>query len=130
MRIDKLKKIKVKKSLKEGRTAKDAMLDANYAPATAHNATQKRVVQECQNEIAKELKAQDYTAEVLIAKTESIIKNAQDKGDITNQHRGVENIARFVGIDKPSTQNINVYQVAESLNKDNRILTKQALPDE
>src|SRR3990172_6731459 len=53
--INPIKKIRVKNRLLNGENAKQALLNEGYAPSTAHNATKKKVVRDCKDEIIEEL---------------------------------------------------------------------------
>lgn len=80
--IDKIKYIRVKQSLLNGDTPKQALLDANYSIATAHNATKMSVVKHCQEEIAKELQGV-ITVEMVLKRIDEDRTNANSKGDFS-----------------------------------------------
>lgn len=111
--VNPIKKHKVKEALKAGIDAKNAMIKAGYSPNTAKHACVEKVVRDSQAEIIEEMRAKDITCDYLIKKTEAIITKADKKGDITNQHRGIENIARFVGIDKPQSNITNIWNISD-----------------
>lgn len=81
---------------------------------------QKCLEQEAKRDAKAQIKAKDITVDWLIEKTENITEKAETRNDFSNVHRGIENIARFVGIDKQSSIITNVYHVASnSVDKNN-----------
>ena len=123
--IDTLKRIKYKQGRKAGKSRVRALKDAGYSIASAeHHSHELGVVKCVEAELKKELKAKDITVDWLIKKTVGIMHQAETQGDFTNQHRGIENIGRFVGVDKSSSIITNVYQL--SLSADTTTLTTAA----
>lgn len=97
-KINPIRKRIVKRELKKGRDAKGAMLKANYAPMTAHNATKTVVVKTCQAEILAEFDKSKITPEYVLKEIERLKVMAMEKGDLSNFSRGVEMLGRYLAL--------------------------------
>ena len=107
--INPIKKAIVKRSLMQGNGAKQALIEAKFAPATAHNSTTNTVVKECLAEIAAEmLSFKDLTPEHFTKKSNLIFAKALSlkKPDLTNAMRATEFQGRISGIDRISPATI------------------------
>ena len=87
MNINKTKKLMVKQSILKGKSYKQAVLDAGYAPASAHNATQLGVVKQCIDEIEASIRDKvtvDYVLSKLLKEVETA-KKSSDRIQATTQ---------------------------------------------
>ena len=121
--ISPIRKAKVKAALLKGASASQALREAGYSANSALHSTDMTVIKCNMAEIQEDLTAKDITVDHLIKKTERIVNKAFEKEDYTNSLRGIEDQARFVGIDKPiiignvwSTGDVNILD-ADSLTK-------------
>lgn len=96
--INPIRKAKVKQALREGKSAKAAALEANYAPATAINACKLTVVKDCQAEIVAELKASDITPELVINRLNQDKAGAIAKGDWATATRVDELLGKYIAL--------------------------------
>jgi len=111
--IDPIRKILYKKARKEGKSKAKSLIEAKGSKKTAyHDIANSKLVITCEKELEREYRAKDITPDYLIKRTEAIIEKAENKGDFTNSHRGLENIGKWTGAEKPQSQIINVYQLS------------------
>lgn len=96
--IDKIKYTKLKNSLLNGNTAKQAALDAGYAPSSANNATGLSSVKLCQEEVIAELKASEVTVELVIKRLNEDRELARNKGDIATMTRVDELLGKYLAM--------------------------------
>ena len=96
--INPIRKEKVKQDLMNGIDAKTAMFRAGHAPNTAHNATSKGVVKDCQSEILHELKAKDVTVDMVISRLNEDRELARANGDVSTMKSVDDSLARFLAM--------------------------------
>lgn len=116
--IDKIKKAKVKKSLIEGKTAKQALLDAGYSKATARKSTLARVVKECQSEIIQGIRkkiSEDYIISNLLQDRDLALA----KEDYSTATRINELLGKYLSMfsDKLKLQNDLPQEDEQSINQ-------------
>lgn len=96
--INPIRKARLKKELlKNNGDAKNAMLKAGFAPATAHNATSKKIVQACQLEITKEL-TKKIDVDYVLNELERIKKLAEENKDFSTAARNVELLGKYLAM--------------------------------
>lgn len=100
--------------------AKNALLQADYAPATAHNATKTTVVKDCQREIIAELTMKDITPDMMVRNFQQDRNLAIAKEDIATATRVDENLSKAIGM-LSDKQTINIAVINAG---DREILTK------
>lgn len=96
--IDNIKRYKVKQSLLNGNTAKQALIEAGYSLNTATHSTSESVIKVSQAEIIQELKQSEVTVEVVLQRLNEDRNLAQAKGDIATMTRVDELLGRYLAM--------------------------------
>lgn len=81
--INIVRKAKVKASILQGNSYKQALKDAGYSDACAHKSSQMGVVKVCRDEIKKEFQARSITVEEVLRRIDEDRHLAHAKGDIS-----------------------------------------------
>ena len=107
--IDPLKKAKVKKALKEGKSARQALKDANYKDIYAHRSTLTPVVKICKEELKQEFKASDVTVDSVVKELAKDRELARKKKDYATSTRCTELLGKYIAMftDKRDITNKN-----------------------
>jgi len=98
VKINQIRKAKVKQALLNGVDAKNAVLQNGYAMATAHNATQLAVVKQCKEEILRELRASDITPEFVIKRLNQDRDLAIEKQDYATATKVDELLGKYIAL--------------------------------
>ena len=98
--VSKIKVRKVKNGLLQGKTAKQAMLDAGYKETTAgHNISPyNKLLQTVHAEIEREFKLSDVTVEQVIKEIDTIRLLAEKQGDLSTAGRMSELKGRWLAM--------------------------------
>ncbi len=95
--LNPIKKLKYKKSRKEGKSIEQSLLDAGLAATAARTQPKSlKLAKIGDAEILTELKKEDYTIDLLISRLETGVKMALDANDISNYRGFVELIGRYL----------------------------------
>ena len=102
-KLNPVKKSIVKNQLKLGKDATEALTKAGYKPNTVKHSTSTKVVQVCYDEIKKELKAEEYTIELLVERLEKFYNRAVKANDLGAEDKAIDKIGRFLSAWKDRT---------------------------
>jgi hypothetical protein len=97
-KVNKLKFLKVKNGILEGKSYKQAMLDAGYKLNTAHHSSQESVVKCCLKEIERELKVEQITPQFVIQRLHEDRIMALAKGDMATATRVDELLGKYIAL--------------------------------
>ena len=108
--LNPIRKAKLKKSLLQGKSIRQSLLDSNYSATTAHskaNSTTNRYVRVCMEEIAKEFDMAKITPQYVISKVEAISNDPE--ASHSDKLRANELLGKFLALwkDKNINENIN-----------------------
>ncbi len=95
--INPIKKANIKKSLLQGKSARKALLEANYSEATAKNATSMTVVKQGVQEILQEISESDITLKMIINNINEDRALAKQKKDISTMHQCDISLSKLMG---------------------------------
>lgn len=123
VRVNPVRKAIVKEALKRGKTSKQALLEAGYAPSTAAQGHKTTVLPVARRELLEELKAKQLDADYFINKVEKQVIESTNDPDV--KRKGIVDQARFAGIDKQQ-QVTNIWNIEAIDTKDIDALTKLA----
>jgi hypothetical protein len=114
--INPIRKAKVKQGLLKGKSARQAVLEADYSINTAINATKTNVVKHCTAEIQEERKATDITIQSLINEVENVMLLATNKKDLSVALNCIITKAKLSDnwVDKSETKDTTDKQEAQS----------------
>ena len=107
------RKAKLKKELMKGLSYKRAMLNAGFAPSTAHNPHQAKVVQQCKAEIEQDIKKR-ITVDSVLKGLEHIQKLATEAEDFSTATRCEELKGKWLAMFTDKTE------ISESEKEDNQ----------
>ena len=105
-RIDKIKKAKYKQSRLEGKSQKQALLDAGYKLSTAIQSSSMSIVKQSEKEILSTLKASDLSVDWVIGKLNTELENIHAKS--SDRVRILELLGKYINMFKDA----NTTQVA------------------
>lgn len=104
-KINPIKKAKVKKALMEGKSARQALREANYSNAAISHSTLNAVVKRSMEEILAEYSAKNVTVDSVLKELEELRILAKDKGDYSTAVRVAELKGKWLAMFKE--HNIN-----------------------
>jgi len=107
-RVNPIRKRKVKFLLKQGIDAKNAMIEAGYAERTAHNATSKRVVKDCQMEIAEEFSKSEWTIDRMLTEVIELGRRAEGDKSYGTAMQGLTLASKLLGLLKDNELQIGI----------------------
>ena len=104
--VSPIKKAIVKRALKAGKSAREALKEANYAPSAIRQSTYNPVVKQSIEEIVQELKAIDITPDLIIQRLNQDRELALLKGDFSTATRVDELLGKYIAMfsDRLDTQ--------------------------
>lgn len=113
--INIIRKNKVKKALLEGKTGKQALLEAGYSEASAGHHLKRMGVYKCvRDEIEREFKAEQITPEYVLRELERGKELALQKGDIASFIRANELLGKYLAMFTDKTQNQTSLSIEET----------------
>ena len=93
--FNKVKKNIVKQSIMEGKTYKQALLDAGYTPATAYQSSSNGIVKYCLEEIARDFDKAKITPEYVLA---GLNKEAQEAQTASDRIKALELLGKYLAM--------------------------------
>ena len=96
--INPIRKAKVKQALKQGKSARQALKEANYAPETIKRSTANKSVKVSMDELKQEFSESDITIKLVINNLIEDRKWARKKGDFSTVVRVDELLGKYLAM--------------------------------
>jgi hypothetical protein len=96
--INPIKKLKVYKALKQGKSARQSLKEAGYSQATISHSTKNKVVKDSNEKIMQEVLAKDVTIDLVIKQLYEDRDLAKAKGDMATMTRVDELLGKFLAM--------------------------------
>ena len=122
--VNPIKKIKVKGSLKQGKSAREALREAGYSQGHINRSTANKIVKDSISEISKELKAKDITYDLVIKRLDEDRELARNKRDIATMKACDELLGKYIAM---FTDKQEIKQTIEQPTNDDITRTREAL---
>ena len=108
-RIDKIKKAKYKQARLEGKSQKQALLDAGYKLSTAIQSSSMSIVKQSEKEILSTLKASDLSVDWVVGKLNTELENIHAKS--SDRIRILELLGKYLSMFKDAnTTQVAIFQ--------------------
>lgn len=93
--VNPIKKAKVKRALLQGKSARQALAEGGYSPATVSHSTENTVVRRSMQEMLQELKLSDITVDYIARGYIDIIERCLTKQDYATAKSAYDSLAKW-----------------------------------
>jgi len=114
--VSPIKKAIVKRALKQGKSARQALRECNYSEGHIRRSTKNKIVRDSMNEIMEELKAKDVTVDLVIRRLNEDRELALSKKDYATATRVDELLGKYLAMftDRQQTE-VNITEQEQAI---------------